>query len=275
MRSADLRKALEKWIAAPASSAPGDQAPEKVQDHRGEPVDLSVLDNLRELGRANEPDLVSELIDLFLSDFPVQLGALREAVTKRDAAALEATAHTLKGSSAYLGVTHLSAVSGELEKKGRGGSVDEAGPLLVQLDHEFERVRRVLEGYKVSEQSGNRETQQKAIDPESFARLRSELGDDADVLHELIDVFLNETPKYFQQARQALASGDHEVVRRAAHTVKGSCQDLGATAVADLSARLEEVARSKQLHGGQDMLAAIEEEFEKVKKQLQEIQSSK
>ena len=163
--------ALEKWIAAPASSAPGDQAPEKVQDHRGEPVDLSVLDNLRE-------------------------------------------------------------------------------------------------------QSGNRGYQREAIDPESFARLRSELGD-VEVLHEIIDVFLKETAEYLQQARQALASRDHEAVRRAAHTVKGSCWVLGATAVADLSARLEEVAISSQLNGGEDMLAAIEEEFEKVKKQLQEIRNSK
>ena len=273
VRSGDLRKALEKWIAAPASSAPGDQAPEKIQDHRGDPVDLSVLDNVRELGEANEPDPVSELIDLFLRDFPVQLAALREAVTKGDAAALEATAHTLKGSSAYLGATGLSAVSGDLERTGRAGSVDEASPLLVQLDREFERVRRVLERYKLSGQSANRGNQQQAIDPESFARLRSDFTGDDDALHELIDVFLTETPEYFQQARRALASGDHEAVSRAAHTVKGSCQNLGATAVADLCARLGEVAGNQR--AGEDMLAAIEEEFEKVKKQLQEIRGSK
>ncbi len=133
----------------------------------------------------------------------------------------------------------------------------------------------MLERYKVSGRSVNRGNQQETIDPETFARLRSDFTGDDDAFHELIDVFLNQTPEYFQQARQALASGDHEAVSRVAHTVKGSCRDLGATAMADLCARLEEVAGSNQLHGGEDMLAAIEEEFKKVKKQLQEIRSSK
>lgn len=112
-------------------------------------VDQAVLDQLRELNEHGEPDILTELIDLFLRDTPPRLVALKDAIKEGDAQALSQTAHTLKGSSASLGATRLAALNAELEKKASHGSLEEASRLLAQLDNEFERVRHVLESKRL------------------------------------------------------------------------------------------------------------------------------
>ena len=73
------------------------------------------------------------------------LQQIRDAVETGQATKLRQAAHTLKGSSASLGAKALAAKSHELEKIGRGGSVEGAGVLLPQLEAEFDRARRALE----------------------------------------------------------------------------------------------------------------------------------
>ncbi len=67
---------------------------------------------------------VVELIDAYLSDAPIQLGAIDEATMAGDADALVRPAHTLKSSSATLGLRRLAAAARELEMAGRSGVLD-------------------------------------------------------------------------------------------------------------------------------------------------------
>jgi HPt (histidine-containing phosphotransfer) domain-containing protein len=57
---------------------------------------------------------------------------------------LTQAAHSLKGSSGYVGAKRLVALSGELEKMGRAGRTEAAASVLAQLVAEFERVRQAL-----------------------------------------------------------------------------------------------------------------------------------
>jgi len=142
VKEAELAAALGRWVgrhAAPAEPAPPCGA-----------VDQAALDDLRRLTDAGSPDMVAELIALFLQDAPAQLSAMRAALAAGDAAALRHAAHSLKGSSGYLGARRLMALCAEVEQSARQGTL-EAGVLKVEeLVDEFERVRVELHGVRTA-----------------------------------------------------------------------------------------------------------------------------
>ena len=148
VKSADLRRVLQEWQGGATAAPPAEQGPEKNKES-GKSVDQAVLARLRELNEDDEPDILTELIDLFLRDTPPRLAALKDAIKEGDAQALSQTAHTLKGSSANLGATRLAALNAELQSKASDGSLEDASRLLAQLDNEFERVRHILESERL------------------------------------------------------------------------------------------------------------------------------
>jgi HPt (histidine-containing phosphotransfer) domain-containing protein len=107
-------------------------------------LDPERLASLREFQEEGEPDIVIELIEMFLDDLPESLAKLRAAVASGEAKAIERAAHSLKGSGANLGVVRIAAICAEMEAKARSGSPEEAGSMLSQLEAECERVRQAL-----------------------------------------------------------------------------------------------------------------------------------
>lgn len=100
---------------------------------------------MRELQQDGEPDLLVEFVELFISDVPPQLTALREAVERGDAGAIERVAHTLKGSCGNMGAPRMATLCAELQDVGSSGDLARAPGLLWQLEAEFGRVRPALE----------------------------------------------------------------------------------------------------------------------------------
>jgi CheY-like chemotaxis protein len=141
IRGKELQIALERWGQAESVQP----APAPAQDTTPTTIDWTVLDGLRALQEEGESDFVEETISLYLADAPSLIESLRQAVRQGDAAALRLAAHTLKGNSNSLGAKRMGAVSLELEKMGRSGTIEEAESLLVELENEFERVRRALQ----------------------------------------------------------------------------------------------------------------------------------
>jgi histidine phosphotransfer protein HptB len=58
---------------------------------------------------------------------------------------LRKAAHNLKGSSGNLGILRLAAVSAELERQARAGTVDGAAALSALMEQEYEVACRVLD----------------------------------------------------------------------------------------------------------------------------------
>ena len=129
----------------------GEQVPLVRPAHAGgedaalEAVDLNVLRAFEEMQVEGEPDLIVELIDLYLKDAPLKLASLLEADAVGDEGALKRAAHSLKGSSASIGVSHVAALCEELERVSRVDAVGQVGALLERLGQELERVRRAFE----------------------------------------------------------------------------------------------------------------------------------
>jgi HPt (histidine-containing phosphotransfer) domain-containing protein len=71
------------------------------------------------------------------------------------------------------------------------------------------------------------------------ARMRTFRQDYADVAEQLVDLFATSTPPLVAELREAVDREDAEEVRRAAHKLKGSCQNIGATFMATLCRALE------------------------------------
>ncbi len=108
-------------------------------------MDAGVLAGLRELGEDGEPDVLVELISLFLAEGPPRLADLRTASAAGDARSFEQIAHALKGSSANMGASGMKALCAEIEKTARSGDVGAASARIPRLEEEFGRVRAALE----------------------------------------------------------------------------------------------------------------------------------
>ena len=71
-------------------------------------IDPHVIQGLRELGGEDEPELLAELIGIFLEDAPLRMKDITEGLAHGDLARIERGAHTLKSSSANIGALGLS-----------------------------------------------------------------------------------------------------------------------------------------------------------------------
>jgi len=150
----ELAAALGRWVGRHAATAEPERSSATPPGHPA--VDQAAIDDLRRLTEAGGPDMVDEVIALFLQDAPVQLSAMRAALGAGDAAGLRHAAHSLKGSSGYLGARRLMALCAEVEQSARQGSL-EAGVLKVEeLVDEFERVRVELHGVRTGGGIGTR-----------------------------------------------------------------------------------------------------------------------
>lgn len=104
------------------------------------------------------------------------------------------------------------------------------------------------------------------IDASVLAALKKMIGDRADaVIVELIDCYLEDTPKLLQTITAAIDSKDAIALRQAAHTLKSSSATLGATHLAQLSKELETLSSLDNIDAIAYKLKQIVAEFAQVK----------
>src|ERR1700733_1695711 len=83
------------------------------------------------------------------------------------------------------------------------------------------------------------------------------LGGDEDLLNEMVEIFLSDSPKLLVRLEEALALGDSSKLELAAHSLKGELQYLGVLEAIDQAQRLEIAGRDGELGGAEDLLAAL------------------
>jgi signal transduction histidine kinase/DNA-binding response OmpR family regulator len=93
---------------------------------------------------SRDQDLLARIVRIFLEDSPKMLDEIRDAVNRRDAAALARGAHRIKGELGVLAARAAFEAALRLEKMGRQGSVDEAALALASLERELERLEPEL-----------------------------------------------------------------------------------------------------------------------------------
>jgi HPt (histidine-containing phosphotransfer) domain-containing protein len=157
----DLGKLLEKWLpqtgtrdaaatgqaavpeAEPPGPVPGQGTGQRMESSVS-PIDQSVLDVIRDMEDEDDPDMLAEIIGLYLDRAPELLQSLQGAIANKDAEPLRVAAHTLKSSSANVGARVLADLCRELEEMGRTGSLDDSATKLSLLYNEYRRVDSAL-----------------------------------------------------------------------------------------------------------------------------------
>ena len=88
------------------------------------------------------------------------------------------------------------------------------------------------------------------LDIEAIAALRAlQVPGRPSILLRIIDLFESSASALLAELEQGLESGDLEVVTRAAHTLKSSGANLGATALAAQARLIEQAGRDGDLAG--------------------------
>jgi len=106
-------------------------------------VDLAVLASYEEAQIEGEPDVVVELIDLYLDEVPRLFDSFHTSIENNDATTAKRAAHSLRGSSGNLGVLQIAAIADELEHLEHPCGTS-ATQLLQSLENEFRRVKEIL-----------------------------------------------------------------------------------------------------------------------------------
>ncbi|WP_198264846.1 Hpt domain-containing protein [sulfur-oxidizing endosymbiont of Gigantopelta aegis] len=103
-------------------------------------VDLNTLNELKELME----DDFDELITVFIADGQTQIDKLKTAIDTFNIEETRRIAHTLKGSSANLGVNVLSESCRVLEHKASEGSLEDAINDLEKIISDYDVAKKVL-----------------------------------------------------------------------------------------------------------------------------------
>ena len=111
-------------------------------EHGGEPIiDRDVFSILEELADEDDPDLVSEIVELYLVDSAERMEQVAEASTRSDADAIRGAAHALKSSSANIGAMRFSQACASLEAAARGEDLEGLSELVRSALEMYEDVR--------------------------------------------------------------------------------------------------------------------------------------
>lgn len=80
----------------------------------------------------------------------------------------------------------------------------------------------------------------------------------------LLEAFLSTSPPLMKELKRAVAEPNTLSIAKAAHSLKSSSMNLGATALGSLCSELEKLGRGNALHGATDLLAQADDELKLV-----------
>jgi HPt (histidine-containing phosphotransfer) domain-containing protein len=89
-------------------------------------IELAVLEKIQENLGGGDPEIVIEIIDLFLGDLPQQLVTLRQGYDSEAISVVQRITHTIKASAATIGALGLAAECEALEDRARLGDTGDA-----------------------------------------------------------------------------------------------------------------------------------------------------
>ena len=91
-----------------------------------------------------EPELLRDVVRLFLDDCPKMLFGIRGAAERGDAAEMERAAHKIKGSVANFAASAAYDAALRLEVMGREGHLDQAPEAVIRLESALEELKPIL-----------------------------------------------------------------------------------------------------------------------------------
>ena len=110
---------------------------------------------------------------------------------------------------------------------------------------------------------------QPVIDAMTFAELKTTVG--ADFIGELIDAYLDDTPRLINDLAESLAQQDATKFGRTAHSIKSSSASLGALPLSLLAKELEMMGKQGNLNEAEPKVKQLLESYYQVLHKLEEL----
>jgi CheY-like chemotaxis protein len=107
-------------------------------------------------------------------------------------------------------------------------------------------------------------------DPVDRCALLDRLGGNSQLLSELVQIYLSESPSLLAAAQLALREKNGQNLARLAHTIKGSAGNFIARATLETAERLEAFAEEGDFSRAQEAMKALDREMERLGRALQE-----
>jgi HPt (histidine-containing phosphotransfer) domain-containing protein len=112
----------------------------------GHVLDMSFVEELLSLTADRDPELLLDLIEMFLGDAPGKVRAVREGIAKGDFDLVEGAAHSLKGSSGNLGAHRLQATCELLQQACRTNDTRRVEGLVATAEEDLQAAMEALQG---------------------------------------------------------------------------------------------------------------------------------
>lgn len=107
-------------------------------------IDWETILGLRELQEPGKPDIVNELLQMFVNDSSMSLTSCERAVCAGEAAMLAQGAHRLRGGASLIGATRLVDAARALETVAQEGRRDEWPAYLATMATELRHVHEAV-----------------------------------------------------------------------------------------------------------------------------------
>jgi signal transduction histidine kinase/HPt (histidine-containing phosphotransfer) domain-containing protein len=153
----DLAALLKKWTALESANGRVDTRTllkagplDASLKSNAEILDAELLETFRRVKVPGAPNLLCQLIDIFLADLPLRLSAMKISLAASDAGLFREAAHALKGGCGSVGAKRMLALCAELEATARNGGLNGALPILQDLEDQAERIRLAFQVEKAA-----------------------------------------------------------------------------------------------------------------------------
>ncbi len=107
-------------------------------------IDMSVVEELLDLCDDRDPELLVDLIGMFLEDGPARIQSILDGLEKNDLEMVERAAHSLKGSAGNLGALKVQGHADAMQVASRQGEGDKLNQLVPSLQSDYQEAEQAL-----------------------------------------------------------------------------------------------------------------------------------
>jgi len=132
----------------------------------------------------------------------------------------------------------------------------------------FAAIDEIVPGRERAQASSPADHSLSAVEVLDEAGIIAVVSGNSDLLRELAELFLEDSPQRLLEIRKALDSGNLDALQRAAHTLKGSASSLCGKRAAELALRIEEMADTGDLPAARLSYPALADEVGKLQRAL-------
>lgn len=94
------------------------------------------------------------------------------------------------------------------------------------------------------------------------------MGDDIELLSNMVDYFLEDSPMLLAELQQLAKDGNSAEVTRIAHSLKGMCANFEAAAATQTALEIESACMSEKLNDAEQLLPQLTEQLANLSQEL-------